>query len=146
MYIKHHIIVNSRKNHTVHESNYMCIKLYNFQFRSEFEIATTTHICNKVTLQKDNFGKSFIHSKKTFVKLQMCIFHVGTFRWYFEWHPIFVTYPISRKICLYCALTLSRGWRWPAAGGIPRASKLYSLNVLVFHDPLQGRRSIYIYN
>ena len=31
-----------------------------------------------------------------------------------------------------------RGWRWPAAGGTPRALKLYDLNDLVLHDPLES--------
>ena len=32
--------------------------------------------------------------------------------------------------------TFSRGWNPPPFGGIPSASKLYFLNVEVFHDPL----------
>ena len=48
----------------------------------------------------------------------------------------YCTYPISRKMFLISSRTFSRGWNAPPFGGIPSASKLYFLNVEVFHDPL----------
>ena len=51
------------------------------------------------------------------------------------------TYPISKKICLNCALTFIKGWRWPDVGIIPCASKLYGLNCFVFQEPLKNKQS-----
>ena len=48
-------------------------------------------------------------------------------------------HPISRKIWRYSDLTFMRGCKCPAAGGTPRALKLYDLNDLVLHEPLWGR-------
>lgn len=53
-----------------------------------------------------------------------------------------LTYPISKKICLNCALTFIKGWRCPDVGIIPCASKLYGLNCFVFQEPLKNKQSI----
>lgn len=47
-----------------------------------------------------------------------------------------LSHPISRKIWRYSDLTFMRGCKCPVSGGMPRASKLYDLNDLVFHEPL----------
>lgn len=50
------------------------------------------------------------------------------------------TYPISKKICLYCARTFINGCKCPLTGGIPIASKLYTLNIRSFHEPLNPKK------
>lgn len=47
-----------------------------------------------------------------------------------------VTYPISKKILRNSSRTFSNGCKDPPFVGIPSASKLYFLNVAVFHAPL----------
>lgn len=46
------------------------------------------------------------------------------------------SYPISRKMLRISSRTLRSGWRAPPFGVMPSASKLYFLNVDVFHFPL----------
>lgn len=50
---------------------------------------------------------------------------------------------MSKKMWRNSSLTFMRGWKAPAAGGAPSASKLYFLNDAFFHAPLEdGRRAI----
>lgn len=50
-------------------------------------------------------------------------------------------YPISIKIFRNSSRTLSKGCNAPPFGGIPSASKLYFLNLAVFHAPLHEEES-----